>query len=245
MSWEHAAILVAGGAVAGFINTLAGGGSFLTVPLLVLVGLPPTVANATSRLGVFAQSLTALAGFRQERVGGLRVAVRALPATILGSWLGAYLVSDAPDALFGRVFGALMLVALPVLLLNPQPREGARRAVPEPLLQGLYLGVAIYGGAFQAGIGIPLLIALVAAGGLDLVQGNNAKVTLTAAVTGVALAQFAWAEKVVWVHGLVLALGTGVGGYAASRFGARVGPRLIRPVLTAAVVLLALRLLLG
>ena len=101
------------------------------------------------------------------------------------------------------------------------------------------------GGAVQAGIGIPLLLALVGAGGLDLVRANSVKVALIAALTAVALGQFIWAGKVVWLYGLVLAVGSGLGGYVASRAGARVGERLIRPVLAVTVILLALRLLVG
>ncbi len=239
-------MLVAGGLVAGFINTLAGGGSFLTVPLLVLVGLPPTVANATNRLAVFAQTVSAVAGFRQEGVAGLGYAVRFLPATLAGSWLGAWVASSVPDRIFGPAFGAIMLLALPILLWNPRPSEAsAPSGLGAPLQQVIYFSIGLYGGAVQAGIGIPLLLALVGAGGLDLVRANSVKVALIAALTAVALGQFIWAGKVVWIYGLVLAVGSGLGGYVASRAGARVGERLIRPVLAVSVILLALRLLVG
>lgn len=235
--------------MAGFINTLAGGGSFLTVPLLVLVGLPPTVANGTNRLAVFVQNVAAIAGFRQEGVRELGSALRVLPATLLGSWLGAFAASHVPDRVFGQAFGLIMLAALPLILWNPKPKRATRpedaRGLPAPLQQALYFGIGLYGGAIQAGIGIPLLLALVAAGGLDLVRANSVKVVLIAALTAVALAQFIWADKVRWVDGAVLAVGSGLGGYVASRFGARVGERLIRPVLTLAIVALALRLVLA
>ncbi|MCP4007310.1 MAG: sulfite exporter TauE/SafE family protein [bacterium] len=241
-------LLIAGGLVAGFINTLAGGGSFLTVPLLVMVGLPPTVANATNRLAVFVQSVSAVAGFRQEGVREMGTAVRVLPAALLGSWIGAYVASHVPDREFGRAFGLIMLAALPIILWNPKPRESGPTSgagLPFWLRQLLYFGIGLYGGAIQAGIGIPLLLALAAAGGLDLVRANSVKVVLVAALTAIALVQFAWADKVRWVYGAVLAVGSGLGGYAGSRFGARVGERLIRPVLTLAVIGLAFRLLLA
>ena len=106
----ESALLVAGGFVAGFINTLAGGGSFLTVPLLVLVGLPPTVANATNRVAVLAQNLAAITGFRQEGVPGVGFALRLLPAALLGAWLGAWLAAGLPEEIFSRAFGVIMLV---------------------------------------------------------------------------------------------------------------------------------------
>jgi len=239
-------ILVAGGLLAGFINTLAGGGSFLTVPLLILAGVPPTAANGTNRVAVLIQSLAAMRGFQQEGVPGLGLALRLLPATLLGSWIGAWGAVHVPDEVFRRLFGAIMLLALPLILRRPAPwREGRAWAIQPPLQLALYFAIGLWGGAVQAGIGIPLLLALAGAGGLDLVRANSVKVVLVAALTLVALAQFAWAGKVQWVHGLVLAAGSGLGGYAASRVGARVGERLIRPVLVLAVVGLALGLLLG
>jgi hypothetical protein len=239
-------LLIVGGAIAGFINTLAGGGSFLTVPLLIFVGLPPTVANGTNRVAVLAQTLAAVAGFRQENVPGLRFAARLLPAVLVGSWLGAVLASSLSEELFSRAFGVVMLLALPVILWSPKPggeTDADRRGLPIVAQLALYFALGVYGGAVQAGIGIPLLLALVGAGGLDLVRANSVKVAVVAALTLVAVAQFIYAGKVVWLHGLVLALGSGVGGYVASRFGARVGDRLIRPVLGVAIVGAALRLL--
>jgi len=244
-SLEHVLVLLLGGAFAGVVNTLAGGGSFLTVPLLVMVGLPPTVANATNRVGVMFQSLSALGGFRQEGVVGFGTAAAVLPATLLGSWLGSVFASRVSDEVFGPLFGIVMLAALPVLLMNPKPRDTPHVSRPSLLQQLAYFGIGLYGGAIQAGIGIPLLLALVMLGGLDLVRGNQVKVALVGALTAVALAQFVYAGKVVWSYGLVLAVGTSIGAYASSRVGARVGPKLIRPVLALAVVALALRLLLG
>jgi uncharacterized membrane protein YfcA len=210
------------------------------------VGLPGTVANGTNRVGVLVQSLMAVAGFRQEGVSEPRLGLRLLPPTLLGSWLGAWTASVVPDALFARGFGLVMLLMLPVLAWNPRPPPGgAPRGLPLPLQLVLYGALGFYGGAVQAGIGIPLLLALVTISGLDLVRAASVRVFLTAALTLVALAQFIYAAKVAWVHALVLAAGSGVGGYLAARFGARVGERLIRPVLIIAVIGLALRLILG
>lgn len=239
------AILVVGGLVAGFINTLAGGGSFLAVPLLIFAGLPPTAANATNRVAVLIQNVAAVTGFRQERVPGAGYALRLAPAVLVGSWLGAWLATRIPDELFQRAFALLMLAALPVILWRPRPQGGRAIPLPLPVELVLYFAIGFYGGAVQAGIGIPLVLALAGIGGLDLVRANSVKVVLIAALTAVALAQFWWGGLVHWVEGLVLAAGSGLGGYVASRAGARVGERLIRPVLVIAVVGLALRLLVG
>lgn len=192
---------------------------------------------------MFIQNVAAVAGFRREGVSGVALGLRLLPATLLGSWLGAWAASSVPDAWFARAFGVMMLLALPVILRNPRPRGSRFRRVPYAVELVAYFGLGFYGGAFQAGIGIPLLLALAGLAGLDLVRANSVKVVIIAALTAVALAQFVWAGKVLWGHGLVLAIGSGLGGYLASRIGARVGDRLIRPVLTVAVIGMAVRLL--
>lgn len=215
------------------------------MPLLVLLGLPATVANATSRVGVFAQSLSAVAGFRQEGFGDLGVALRILPTMLFAAWIGAKLATSLDDALFARAFGVIMLVALPLILWNPRPSADAatRPPVPQWIQQAIYFAIGLYSGAIQAGVGIPLTLALVGVGRLDLVRASAAKVAITSATTAIALAQFAWAGKVVWVTGLILAIGMALGGYVGSRVGARVGERLLRPALTVVVVALAIHML--
>jgi uncharacterized membrane protein YfcA len=217
------------------------------VPVLISLGLPATVANATSRVGVFAQSLSAVAGFRQEGMRDLRLAATIAPAMLVASWAGARVASSLDDAIFERAFGAIMLLALPVILARdrfarPQVRD---RAPPMWIQQAIYFAIGLYAGAIQAGVGIPLTLALVGAGRLDLVRASSVKVALTSAMTAVALAQFIWADKIVWAQGLILAVGMAIGGYVGSRAGVRGGERLLRPALTVCVVFFAVRMLLG
>lgn len=216
------------------------------MPVLVTLGLPATVANATSRVGVFAQGLSAVAGFRQEGVHDLARATTILPVMLIASWVGARVASDLDDAIFERAFGVIMLLALPLILWSPRPRADTTRApLPQWIQQAIYFAIGLYAGAIQAGVGVPLTLALVGAGRLDLVRASSVKVALTTATTAVALAQFVWAGKVVWAQGLILAAGMAIGGYVGSRAGARGGERLLRPVLTACVVFFAVRMLLG
>ena len=242
--FEVAALLVTG-IVAGFVNTLAGGGSFLAVPLLTLLdsNLSVTVATATNRVAVLAQNLTAVVGFRQERVSGIDLGLRLLPPTLLGSWLGSWLATRVSPEVFEPVFGLAMLAALPLLLRKPRTDGSAPRRLSLPLQVAIYFARGVYGGAIQAGIGIPLLLALVGAGGLDLVRANSVKVVSIAALTAVALTQFVIAGLVVWSYGLVLAVGSGIGGYLAARWGSRIGPGLIRPILLVSILALAIRFL--
>jgi uncharacterized membrane protein YfcA len=236
------AILALGGLTAGVINTLAGGGSLLSVPLLVLLGLPGTVANGTNRVGVLVGNIVAAWRFRSQGVSGFRAAAPILAPVVVGSLIGAGLVSQLADETFERLFAIVMVV-----LLIPTLR-GARNAqeTPEPwptwLSAVVFFAIGLYGGSFQAGIGIVLLFAL-SRSGYDLVYANSIKVVVIAALTLVAVPVFALEGQVRWAEAGVLALGFAGGGALGARIAVRGGERVIRPALALAVVALAGRML--
>jgi uncharacterized protein len=238
-----AAILVAGGLVAGIVNTLAGGASILSVPLLVLVGLPGTVANGSNRVGILTQNVVASWRFRAEGVPGVRHALPVLIPIGLGSLVGAGAISFVGDATFERLFGIVMLALLvPMMLGAPRARAGDRRRWSPAVSFLVFLGIGLYGGAFQAGVGILLVLALSYAGH-DLVQANSIKVVVNAALTGVAVPVFVVRHQVAWGPALVLAAGFVAGGIVGVRLAVSGGERVIRPVLAASVVVLAGRML--
>jgi uncharacterized membrane protein YfcA len=244
LSAVDALLLLGGGVLAGILNTLAGGGSLISVPLLVLIGLPGTVANGTNRIGILIQNGVAAWRFRAEGVPGVRASLPVLVPVMLGSLAGALGISRVPDAWFERLFGAVMLLLL-VPTLRP-PRE--RRAAPDParlrrpLAQIVFFGLGLYGGAIQAGVGILLVFALSWAG-IDLVRANSIKVVVNFAFTAVAVPVFLAAGQIVWLPALVLAAGFALGAAAGARLAVRGGERVIRPVLVGAVLALAGRML--
>jgi uncharacterized membrane protein YfcA len=244
LSGAHAALLVAGGLLTGIFNTLAGGGSLVSVPLLVLIGLPGTVANGTNRVGIFAQSIVAAWRFRAEGVSGFRRALPVLVPIALGSLIGAFVISRVADETFEMLFGVLMVLLLvPILLGAPAATGEARGWLSSPRVSFLvFLAIGLYGGAFQAGVGIALVIALSYAG-YDLVRANSIKVVVNAALTAVALPVFIAQRQVVWIPALLLAAGYSLGGALGARIAVRGGERVIRPVLAVAVIALAGRML--
>ena len=241
MQASDALLLAGGGLVAGVVNTLAGGGSLLTVPLLTFVGLPGSVANGTNRVGVLLQNGVASWGFWREGVSGVRTALPLLAPVAAGALLGAFTISRVSDAVFERAFGVVMLVLL-VPMLRPRSSGPARAplaALPRTLL---FLVIGVFGGAFQAGVGILLLSAL-SAGGSDLVRGNAAKVVLNFCFSLLVLPIFVSAQQVALPEALALGSGFAAGGVVGPRLAVRGGERLIRPVLACAVVALAGRML--
>ena len=242
MTVPEIALLVGGGLVAGVVNTLAGGGSLLTVPLLVLLGLPGTVANGTNRLGILVQSVVATGAFRAQGVPALRAALPILPPVLLGSLLGATLIARASDETFERLFGVLMLVMLIPSLRRSSPGAGSSRPWPPAAKAALFFAVGLYGGAFQAGVGIVLVFALAHAGS-DLVRANAAKMVVVTALTAIALPVFWIGGQIAWAPAAALAGGYAIGGALGARLAVHSGEALIRPVLALAVIALAGRML--
>ena len=234
--------LIAGGAIAGAINTLAGGASSITVPLLVLLGLPGNVANGTNRAGVFVQSLWAAMRFRAEGVPGFRDSVPILIPTALGSAVGALGISSVADETFERLFGVVMVLLLVPIIGGPRlgltGTARSRRPLPRFASFVVFFLIGAFGGAFQAGVGLLLIIALAYAGH-DLVHANSIKVVVNTVLTLVALPIFVFRDQVAWYPALVLTVGFVIGSTFGVRLAVRGGEEVIRPVLALAVLILA------
>ena len=240
-------LLIGGGLLAGTANTLAGGGSLLTVPLLVLLGLPGGIANGTNRLGVLVQCLTAAGSFRSLGVSEYSAAGRVIVPLASGSVIGAVAISRIPDAAFERSFGVVMLLLLvPTYLHRSSPRTGGPTVAAWSPRRSwwMFVLIGVYAGAFQAGVGVLLLLSLSHAG-FDLVRANAVKVVIVAASAAVSLPVFIAEDQIAWLPAGVLALGLAGGGALGARLAVHGGERVIRPVLAVAVIGLALGMLGG
>ena len=237
-------ILAVGGLVAGVINTLAGGGSLLTVPLLVFMGLPATAANGTTRICVLFQNIVSTTRFRKEGLDGIRGAIPILLPVMIGAVLGATIASRVSAEFFRQVFGIAMIALLYPMLRQAHPPSNADSLEPRSRFWNsiLFFGIGLYGGAIQAGVGI-FLIAALARSGLDLVRANAIKVVVIGALTLVAVPVFIAHDQVDWPLASALVVGFGVGGEFGARAAVRGGERLIKPVLALSVVVMAGRML--
>ncbi|HEY5663885.1 MAG TPA: sulfite exporter TauE/SafE family protein [Ilumatobacter sp.] len=241
MEWWEALLLVGGGAAAGLINAVAGGGSILTVPLLVLAGVPGNNANASNRVGILTSNAAAATAFRRLGVRGLGRAIPILAPIIVGSLVGSYGITRLTDDDFERVFGLLML---PIIFLSIRKPKVKLEAEPWPLwvTVTVFLCVGLYGGAVQAGVGLIMLAALSRAG-FDLVTANNVKVVANLTLTAVALPVFIVQGKVEWLPALILAGGLTAGAWVGAHAAVRGGERFIRFAMVVAALLLAGKLL--
>jgi hypothetical protein len=236
------------GFAAGFVNTLAGSGSLITVPILILLGLPANVANGTNRVGVTFQNLVAVATFLRHGALHSAGAARLVAPAVLGGILGARLAVDLDEALLRRVIGGLMVVLLVVMLVRPERwlegTRAGRRARPW-LEIPVFFAIGVYGGFIQIGVGIFLMTGLVLCAGYDLVAANAVKNVITLAFTAAALVVFVVNGQVLWGLGLALAVFQGAGAWLAARLAVRRGARFVRWVLIAIVVLSAVALFAG
>ncbi|MEO6571315.1 MAG: sulfite exporter TauE/SafE family protein [Ilumatobacteraceae bacterium] len=241
VQWWEAVLLVLGGVAAGLINAVAGGGSILTVPLLVLAGVPGNNANGSNRVGILTSNAAAATAFRKLGVGGLSKATPILIPIIVGSLVGSYGITRLTDDSFERVFG---LVMLPVIFLSIRKPKVKLDADPWPLwlTSAVFFAVGLYGGAVQAGVGLIMLAALTRAG-YDLVTANNIKVVANLTLTAVALPVFIVQGNVRWLQALILAAGLTAGSWVGAHAAVRGGERFIRTVMVIAALLLAGNLL--
>ncbi|HEX9855498.1 MAG TPA: sulfite exporter TauE/SafE family protein [Acidimicrobiia bacterium] len=242
MSVAEALLLVVGGMASGFINTLAGGGSVVTIPILnELVGI--STANGTNRIAILLANVGAVAGFhRGGKVPWAKVAP-ILPVTVAGAAVGSWTATLVSAEALRRVFAlVLLMVALSVLAKPSRWMEERQSRLPTWVQSGIFLVIGFYGGFLQVGVGFMLLGALVLGAGLDLVSGNAAKVLVIAVYTPVTLVLFASAAQVDWAVGGVLAIGQVSGAYVASQLAIARGAAWIRWVLVGAAVVAAVRL---
>jgi uncharacterized membrane protein YfcA len=244
--WAWYLLLVPAGFVAGIVNTIAGGGSFLTLPaLMYLCGIDPKTANGTNRIAILLSSASASATFHKhgylDRALALRVGVPTLLFVPVGALLAIYLPPEAFEPVFGAIFLAMagLLVSRPRILTGTGRRPIASRAAEA----ATFAAIGVYVGFIQAGFGILLLLGMSLFHARDLVETNAVKNLIGFLVTVVALGVFVLHGQAEWTPGLVTAAGNAAGGFVGAKLAIRKGRRLIFATLIAVMVATGLNLL--
>ncbi len=242
-----AVIIVGAGVVAGFVNTLAGGGSFLTLAALELAGLPGALANGTNRVAVLVQNVSAVLGFRRKGLSDAKMSMLFSIPAVLGAVLGATLVVNLNEDVFHKLLAAAMAIMLVTIFIDPKRLAKNREFKMTPARIAVacvvFFAIGVYSGAIQAGVGFFIIAAVVLITGLDLVQTNVHKVFIIGATTVVALLIFASQGKVDWLYGLFLAIGNGTGAWIGSHAAVKGGEKLVKIVLAIMLVVLIVRYL--
>ncbi len=246
MSFPEALLLIVAGLFAGFINTVAGGGSLITLPLLIFMGLPSPVANASNRVAIFLQNIFAVQGFRSKGVHVFPYAYWVSISAILGAILGAYIATDISSLLFNRILAVIMVLVVVLTITKDYLFKHSSREVFSKKRNFwsiiLFFGVGIYGGFIQAGIGFIIIAILTSIHGLNMAKTNSIKVFTALSYTIFALAVFIMEDIIRWDYGLVLAMGNAGGGWIASRWSVGKDDKWIKLILIVTVLGLAVKL---
>lgn len=238
-------ILFAIGIFAGFLNVTAGGGSTLTLPALIFLGLDSALANGTNRVAIFVQNIFAVYSFKKEKYQQFDISLKLSLLTLPGSIIGAILAVQLSDALFQRILGIIM-IGIIISMILPQKKitdsQHENKKIPLSTYFAM-IGIGFYGGFIQVGVGFILMAALQRLMKLNLVYVNMHKVFIVLIYTIPALLIFVFTNNVNWGLGLALAAGNALGGWWAAKFSVKKGEKLIRYVLIVAVLIMSLKLL--
>lgn len=237
-------ILFSVGVIAAFINVNAGGGSSLTLPALIFLGLDASVANGTNRVAIIFQNISAVYSFKKEKYYELKnslvLSLLSLPGAIAGAFFAVKISNDA----FEKVLGVIMILII-VTMLIPQKRElkiSDRFIVDWKLIISM-IAIGFYGGFIQVGVGFVIMALLHNALKLDLIRVNMHKVFIVFVFTIPAFLIFLLTDNINWFYGLSLAAGNVVGGWWGAKMSVKKGEKLIRTVLIIAILIMAIKLL--
>jgi len=247
MEWWTYILVVGVGVFVGFINTLAGSGSLISLPLLIFLGLDPNVANGTNRLALFMQSLSAVSGFKKNKVFEIKEGIHyGLPA-VIGATLGAIIAVETKPEVLNYIIAVLLIGMLILLLFNPQkwikPNENGEQNKPSALKFILFFAIGVYAGFLHAGVGFFWIAALVLGAGYDLVKANAIKMFIIMLYMPITVAIFAFNHQVDYGLGLLLGAGTIVGARIAVITSVKKGSPFIRYILLFAILISAVKLL--
>ena len=233
------------GMIAGFINVNAGGGSTLTLPTLIFLGLDASVANGTNRIAILLQNLSAVSSFKREQYSKFNLSFKLALMTLPGAIIGAYFSINISDKVFQIILALVMIGVIITLLLPKKSIEISPNGEGE-YSWTVYLamfGIGFYGGFVQVGVGFILMAALHHLMKLSLIHVNMHKVFIILFYTIPALIVFIISDNVNWFLGLSLASGNMVGAWWGARFSVKGGEKYIRFVLIAAIMIMVVKLL--
>jgi hypothetical protein len=238
------AILTAVGIIAGFLNVTAGGGSTLTLPTLIFLGLDSTVANGTNRVAILLQNISAVQSFKQEKLFDLKTSLMLSLFTFPGAVAGALIAIQLNDKIFQIILGVVM-IGIIISMIIPKRKVNTSTAQPGEgwvrYLSMLFIG--FYGGFIQVGVGFLLMASLQWLMKLNLVMVNMYKVFIVLVYTIPALAIFIYSNNVHWLFGIFLAIGNALGGWWGAKIQVKKGDGVIKIILVVAMFIMALKLL--
>lgn len=245
MDYSEILILFIIGLVSGIINTIAGGGSLITLPILIFMGLPPNIANGTNRIQLIMQNISAVSGFKSKGISDFKFSSLLSLTAILGSIVGAQIAIDISEELFKKILSIIMILVIATIIFKKnKPSELLNNYASKNKFISIFLFffVGIYGGFIHAGVGIIILTILSSINNMKLSNANSIKVFVALAFSIISLLVFIYEDKVNWIYGINIGIGSALGGWIASRWSYNKSDKIIKIILTISVGIMSIRL---
>ncbi|MBT8380443.1 MAG: sulfite exporter TauE/SafE family protein [Ignavibacteria bacterium] len=231
------------GIIAGFLNVSAGGGSTLTLPVLIFLGLDSSVANGTNRIAILIQNISAVYSFKKEKYQDLKASLFLSLFTLPGAIAGALLAVNLNDELFQKILAIIMIVIILTMFIPQKKTETTGISAISIVTAASMFGIGFYGGFIQVGVGFLIMASLKYLMKLNLVLVNMHKVFIVLVYTIPALIIFIITNNVNWFLGLSLAGGNALGGWWGAKVTVKKGEGFIKIILVFAILIMALKLL--
>lgn len=243
LSFQSVIILFFVGIIAGFLNVTAGGGSTLTLPTLIFLGLESSVANGTNRIAILVQNISAVYSFKREKYQDIKASFILSLFTLPGAIAGALLAVKLDDEIFQKILGIIMIgIILSMFIPQKQTNSTGNGKLSFSTVASMF-GIGFYGGFIQVGVGFLIMASLKYLMKLNLVLVNMHKVFVVLIYTIPALIIFIVTDNVNWFLGLSLAAGNALGGWWGAKMSVKKGEGFIKGVLIIAILIMALKLL--
>jgi|TARA_B100001093_G_scaffold40030_2_gene34037 uncharacterized membrane protein YfcA len=243
--WEYPLLIVVG-LIVGFINTMAGGGSLLTLPILIFLGLPSSVANGTNRIAIMMTAFSANMGFKSKGISTFPFSAYTGSCALVGSIIGAHIAIDLNDEAFNKILSIIMIIVILIIVFKPKiisDKLSVRLTGKHLRISCIvFFFVGVYGGFVNAGIGFVIMLFLHFYNRMNLVRVNATKVVIVLVYTLGAFLTFVFNDLVDYSYGFCLAIGTIIGGWNASRFAVKKGEKVIKIFLVISVFIISFKL---
>lgn len=235
------------GVLTSFINVFAGGGSSISLPILIFLGLDSSVANGTNRIALLSQNMAGILSFRKENVSQIKLSLKLGLLTLPGAILGAFYSTKISDDLFQKILGIVM-IGIAITILVPSSKHYVEEKITKKLPWLIYpvmILLGFYGGFIQVGIGFLFMISLHNILKMKLLYVNSHKLFIIMLYTIPALIIFIVTDNVNWIYGIILGVGSWVGAWWSAKLAAKKGEKLIKIILIAAIIVMSFKLLGG
>ena len=243
--WEYPLLIVVG-LIVGFVNTMAGGGSLLTLPILIFLGLPSSVANGTNRIAIMMTAFSANMGFKSKGITTFPFSAYTGSCALVGSIIGAHIAIDLNDEAFNKILSIIMIIVILIIVFKPKiisDKLSVRLTGKHLRISCIvFFFVGVYGGFVNAGIGFVIMLFLHFYNRMNLVRVNATKVVIVLVYTLGAFLTFVFNDLVDYSYGFCLAIGTVIGGWNASRYAVKKGEKVIKIFLVISVFIISFKL---